>query len=327
LKRTRLIPGLTLALLLACSLLSWSARAEQINIGIISADSPGEGKEMWDPVLADWSRSLNLDIKGFFTNSYAGVLAAALDGRLQVVRLSPRLAMDAVATGKFDVFSQQAWRDGSVGYKALLVVRKGSPLRSIEDVAAAPGRLSYGHAERGSTSGFMVPEQLFAKYQISPALHFTRMVEGTHQANLLAVANGEIDLAASNTTRTPKFAEKFPDESRRIRVIWESTPIPDVMWLIRTDLPPARRAAIERVVLNYARGGKANELATLRRISDVSGFVSAHNGALLPMVEWSRLSDRSAAERAEFPSPAVKAAKLAEIDQRYGEIKSKLRVP
>ncbi len=325
-KHLRRIRGLTLALLLAGALLPCWAWAEQINIGIISADSPGEGKEMWDPVLADWSKSLGIEVKGFFTNSYAGVLAAALDGRLQIVRLSPRLAMDAVATGKFDVFAQMAWRDGSVGYKALLVVRNGSPLRSIEDVTAAPGRLSYAHAERGSTSGFMVPEQLFAKHQISPALHFTRMVEGTHQANLLAVANGEIDLAASNSTRTPKFAEKFPDESRRIRVIWESSPIPDVMWLIRTDLPAGRRAVLERVVLNYARG-KPNELASLRRIADGSGFVSANNAALVPMVEWSRLSDRDAAQRAEFPSPAVRAAKLAEIDQRYGELKSKLRTP
>jgi phosphonate transport system substrate-binding protein len=235
--------------------------------------------------------------------------------------MSPRMALDAIASGKLEVFAQQAWADGTVGYRSQLVVRSDSPLRTINDLVASPGRYRYGHAERHSTSGYVVPEQLFARHKMSSPLHFTRMVEGTHQSNFIDLANGELDVVAGNSSRLRKFAEKYSEDAKRLRVIWESEPIPDVMWVMRKDVSPAQRQQIRAAVFGYAKGPRAKEqLAILKKIYDLSGFIPASNSTLWPMLEWSRMADRGSAERAQFASPADKEKRLAEVDRLYAEM-------
>jgi len=296
-------------------------------VGVISADSPGEGKAAWDPVLSEWSRSINLPVRGFYASTYAGILNAAIDGRVHVARMSPRMALDAIASGKVEVFAQQAWADGTAGYRSILVVRVNSPIMSINDLVASPGRYRYGHAERHSTSGYIVPEQMFAKYNVSSPLHFTRIVEGTHQSNLIDVANGEVDVAAVNSSRIRKFKQKFPEEAKRLRVIWESEPIPDVMWVMRNDLDPSLKQQIRNTVLGYGKGPRAKEqLAVLKKIYDLSGFVAASNVTLAPMLESLRVADRNSLERAPFASKADRNKRLAEVDRLYADFAKALGV-
>ncbi len=302
-------------------------KLDTLTVGIISADSPGEGKAAWDPVLAEWSKTLGKPVKGFYTSNYSGILNAATDGRVIVSRMSPRLALDAVSTGKVEVFAQQAWADGSVGYRSVLIVRADSGIRSLADIVAAPGRYRYGHSERQSTSGFAIPEQLFARNKISPPLHFIKMIEGTHQSSLLSVANGDVDVAAVNSSRLKKFAAKFPEESKQIRVIWESDPIPDVMWLIRKDLDPTIKTAIKNTVLSYGKGPRGKEqLTALKKVYDLSGFVPAANPALWPMLELARLADRMSAERGQYPSQAERERRLNEVDRLYADLAKALGI-
>ncbi len=298
-----------------------TAQPAAINVGIISADSPGEGKVAWDPVLQEFSRMLNLPVRGFYTSTYSGVLQAAIDGRVHIARMSPRLALDAITSGKLEVFAQQAWSDGTIGYKSQIIVREDLPIRSLDEIAKAPGKYRYGHSERQSTSGYVVPEQLFAQHKISAPLHFTRMQEGTHQSNMLDVANGELDIAAVNSSRMEKFRKKFPDEAKRLRVIWESPPIPDVMWVIRKDLDEPTRLAIKKTVIGYGKGARSKEqLIHLKKIYDLKGFVPASNATLWPMLEWSRLADRGTVERAQYANAQERTKRLTEVDRMYADI-------
>jgi phosphonate transport system substrate-binding protein len=312
------ILALSTAVLMACTM---CLAAEPIVVGVISADSAGQGKQAWDPVFEQWSQAAGTPYKGYYANTYAGVYAAAVDGRVHLARMSPRLALDAIATGKWEVFAQQAWSDGTVGYRSQLIVRADSPIRSLSYVFATPGKYRLGHGERQSTSGYVLPQQLFARNKISIPLHFTAMVEGSHQSSILAVANREVDIAAVNSSRMVKFAQLFPEEAKQLRVIWESEPIPDVMWLMRSDLPEASKALVRKTVLGFGKGarGKA-ELAVLRKIYDLKGFVSATNASLLPMLEWSRLADRNSAELDAGSNEAERSRRMGQIDRMYSEM-------
>ena len=299
-----------------------------LTFGILPIGGPAESLTAWRPMLDDMEHALRQPVRSISVSTYEGLAQALNEERVDIAFVSGRLALQAVTQDRMQVIAQLTRGDGSHGYNAVLLVRRDSPLHSVADLLRKPGHWRYARGEALSVSGYLVPEtQIFASRNLDSDTFFATVAIDNHQNNALAVANGEVDVATNNTADMQRFAQHFPDQFSRLRVLWTSTLIPHAVIVVRRDLDPAVRRAIATFVTGYARTGPhvAAELEKLKRIHDISGFAPAGNSALAPFADIDYQLDRRRALNAQWVSPAALQARLEKIASDHRQLLQQLR--
>jgi phosphonate transport system substrate-binding protein len=299
-----------------------------LTFGILPIGGPSESLDAWRPMLDDMSRTLHRPIRSISVSTYEGLAEAIAEERVDMAFVSGRLALGAVNRNRMQVIAQLTRGDGSKGYYSVLLVLKNSPLRTLGDLYRQPGHWRYARGSALSVSGYLVPEtQLFASRKLDSDTFFASVVEDNHQNNALSVANNEVDVATNNTADLERFAEHFPDQYARLRVLWKSSLIPHAVIIVRGDLSPEMRAAITEFVTHYAKGDRnaAAELAKLKLIHDISGFAPAGNETLIPFADIDYTLDRRRALSAQWVSTDAMRARLKRIQSDHDRLVGALK--
>ena len=324
----RVLAGL---LALACLLQATPAGAagpvetpvDEIIFGILPLGGPAESLEAWDPFLQDMSDTLEMPVRSFSVSSYQGLARAMEQHRVDVAFASGLLALDAVANNQMQVIAQLTRGDGSLGYRSLLLVRFDSPIHTLDDLYAQPGHWRFARGENLSTSGYLVPEtQVFANRKLDSDTFFAQVTINSHQNNALAVANGEVDIATNNSADMERFTQRFPEQSSRLRTLWESDLIPHAVIIVRGDLPLKLHQAIADFITHYAKRGPSasTELANLKLIHDISGFAPANNTTLKSFADVTHTLARRRALAARWINDEAMQAQLRRIDEDHREL-------
>ncbi len=292
-----------------------------IRFGILPIGSAAESLEQWQPLLGDLRRELGLSVTTVSVGSYASLSDAIGAQRVDIAFLSGRLAVEAVTRQHMQVFAQFVRSDGAPGNVAMLVVRADSPIHTLSDLLATPGRWSYARSERLSVTGYTAPEAyVFAPRGLNSDTCFARVEVGGHQGNLLAVVNHEVDVASSNNPDMDLFRRNFPREAAQLKVIWRSRLIPSGVLVMRQGIPDALRARLTAFLLAYGSSpGVAGERERnqLARIPDLGGFAPETSKVLQPFVDMQHVLLRSQAEHSQWVSPQARLARLAQIERDY----------
>jgi phosphonate transport system substrate-binding protein len=296
--------------------------------GVISADSAGDAKSAWDPFISDISKSAGVDITGFYAPNYAGVAKAVDDGRVHIVFLSGRSAIEAIDAGAMEAFAQVMRTDGSRGYYATLLVRKDSGIDSLADIAGRPRALTLARGEPASVSGFLFAEQAFLLAKIgAPTFHFKKILTNSHIANALSVANREADIATNNSADFVRFAQRFPQEAESLKVIWQSQLIPHAQLLWRRDLPNATKDKLRNAILSYgqAKGevGKRQD-NNLKRMHNLAGFTASSNASLLPILDAALAIERERVMQDQSLKSPAQREQITRLEGEFSRVRAKL---
>jgi phosphonate transport system substrate-binding protein len=127
--------------------------------------------------------------------------------------------------------------------------------------------LNFGIGDPNSTSGFLVPmSYIFAARKIEPKTCFKTVRNASHEANDMAVAHKQIDVATTNDKSLRRLEMTTPDARKDIRVIWTSPLIANdpVVW--RRDLPADIKKRIYTWHLSYGRIGTPDEIVAARKV-------------------------------------------------------------
>lgn len=289
-----------------------------LTFGILPIGGPSESLYAWRPMLDDMSAALQRPIRSISVSTYEGLAEAIAEERVDIAFVSGRMALAAVSRHRMQVIAQLTRGDGSHGYNAVLLTRNNSPIHTLNDLYRQPGHWHYARGEALSMSGYLVPEtQIFASRKLDSDTFFATVIVDNHQNNALAVVNNEVDVATNNTADLERFAQHFPDQHARLRVIWHSTLIPHAVIIVRGDLDPAMRDAITRFVTQYAKRPPqaASQLAKLKLIHDISGFAPAGNDSLIPFAEIDYTLDRRRALSAQWVNEQAMQARLRKIEE------------
>jgi phosphonate transport system substrate-binding protein len=322
-----------LAAVAAVTLTALPAFAQELNFGIISTESQATSKPNWTPFLADMEKAIGAKVNAFFAPDYAGIIEAMRFNKVQIAWYGNAAAMQAVDRAGGEVFVQSAYRTGERGYYSVLHVHKDSPINSLQDVVAAPGKLTFGNGDPNSTSGFLIPSYYaWAQNNIDVRKHFTRIVSGNHEANMLAVSTRQVDLATGNTEDLERFRKSQPDRFAQLKVIWKSPLIPSDPIVWRTDLAEPMKQKVKAFFLDYGLpvGGK-NAAEAQRETAVLDKLVWGHfrdssNKQLIPIREVALFRDRLKIEQDDKLAADEKAAKLREIDQKLADLKKQAGV-
>ena len=295
---------------------------KEINFGIISTESTQHLKKNWGVLLEDMQERIGVKVNAFFAPDYAGIIEGMRFNKVQVASYGNKSGMEAVDRSGGEVFAQQVEKDGSPGYWSYLIVHSGSPLNSIEDVKTNAKSLTLGYGEPNSTSGFLVPGYYaMALNGLDPKTSFKLMRSANHEANLMAVANKQVDVATNNNESFEKFQRRNPDKAKEIRVIWKSPLIPSDPMVWRKDLHPELKARIKGFFVSY--GKDEREKAALKKIG-IGGFQASDDNQLLPIRQLELFKVKLATERDDKMSTGEKQAKLAEISKKLSALNQQM---
>jgi phosphonate transport system substrate-binding protein len=304
-----------LAISLSAVMALSTAYAQDINLGIISTESTTNLKADWQPLIDDMSTKTGYNIKAFFASDYAGVIEAMRFNKVQVAWFGNKSAMEAVDRAKGEIFAQMVNADGTEGYYSHMIVHKDSPVNNLDDLLKMSENLTFSNGDPNSTSGFLVPSYyVFSKNKVDPKTMFKAVRGANHEANALAVANKQIDVATNNSETLGRIKDRMPEKASNIKVIWTSPLIPSDPMVIRSDLDPAVKAKIKDFFYSY--GSNDTEKATLMQLQKITGFKVSSNDQLKPIRQLELFKARNKLEADTTMGAADKTAKLADIDKQ-----------
>lgn len=313
-----------LALGLASALNAHAQKADEVNFGIISTESSANLKQIWEPFLAAMAKATGLKVNGFYASDYAGVIEAMRFNKVQLAWFGNKSAMEAVDRSGGEVFAQSVDSEGNPGYWSHLVAHKDSPIDKLEDVLKCDKSIDFSIGDPNSTSGFLVPTTyIFAAHNVDPKTCFKTLRNASHEANAMAVANKQVQVATNNSENLRRLEKTAPEARKNIKVIWTSPLIPSDPLVWRKDLDPDIKAKLYTFVMTFGRNGTPEEIAEARKVLGAlqwAPFRPSSNAQLYPIRQL-ELNKQMLKVKADTKlSDDEKTAKLAELQKQIDEV-------
>jgi phosphonate transport system substrate-binding protein len=293
--------------------------AADINFSILSTENSQNVRSLWDPLLNDMERATGLEVEPFFGSNYNALVNAMRFNQTQVGWFSNKSGLEAVRQGGGEVFLSSSDVEGVDGYNSILIVNAASDL-TLDRVMACDKSLDFGIGDANSTSGTLAPvTYLFAPAGVQPEQCFRTVRASNHEANLRAVATGQIPVATNNSTNLEVMQRRDPATRAKVKVIWTSPRIPEDPIVWRKDLDPEKKRKVREFFLTYGnRGGpdqRERERAILAELS-FGVFKPADDTHLLPVREM------EATERLLLAQNARDAAAIAAAETELDRIRA-----
>lgn len=297
---------------------------KELNFGVISTEASSNQKKNWEPFIEQMSKALGMKVNAFYASDYAGVIEAMRFGKVHLAWYGNKSGMEAVDRANGEVFAQTVSRDGSEGYYAHLIVHTDSPYHKLEDVLKCDKTLDFGIGDPNSTSGFLVPTSyVFAAREIDPKNCFKTVRNANHQANSMAVANKQVNVATNNSEDLQRMEKTAPEARKKIRVIWTSPLIPLDPLVWRKDLDPAMKTKIYTFLMSYGRNGSDTDVKAAQDVLASliwSPFKPSSDRQLLPIRKLEASRSLMKAQSDDKLSADEKAKQIASFKAELAKI-------
>ena len=291
-----------------------------LKFSIVAPESASSLEAFWKPIIADMEKSTGLKIVPFFGANYTALVEALRFKQTHFGWFTNFSGLEAVRRAGGEVFARTFDPSGDDGYTSVVIVPAKSKT-TLEDVLKCGKTLNFGIGDAKSTSGTLAPKTyLFSPHDIDVNDCFKTVKSANHNANLLGVANGVLDVATGNSTsmrlnreRDKELAAKGqPTVVDKVRVIWTSPRLPEDPIIWRKDLDPAVKEKLRQFFLTYAQGESPEadrQRALLSKIS-IGGFKPADDSHLLPVREMEASENLQEAVRSKDDAKIAVAQKV-----------------
>jgi phosphonate transport system substrate-binding protein len=287
-------------LVLGLLVLPWSARAadpswpKEMTFALLSTENAAEITRRWGPILAQLEADLGVKIKPVTATDYRGTIEALKFKKAELGHLGPKSYVAASANNYANVepIAQLQLANGSLGYRSCLIVHADSDIFSPEDMAGK----TFAFNDPNSTSGYLVPSAFFmTEMNADPAKLFSKITfSGSHEASILAVANKKVDVASTNLPDLQQLTRENKVPRGALRVIWVSKLIPNDPIVVRKDMPPSLRSAVQESLTTM----KVRHPEAFKEIGAwVGGLVPADDGKYQVVRELDDVAKKLAATK------------------------------
>tara|TARA_R110002096_G_scaffold75540_6_gene178456 strand:- start:509 stop:2515 length:2007 start_codon:yes stop_codon:yes gene_type:complete len=325
----RLITAFAVACLSATASLAQQP-GDEVVFGVVATEQSENVLALWEPFVEDMRRDTGFDVQLRSASDYAGVIEAMRADQVQIAWLTNASGLEASRRANAEVFAKFIYPDGQLGYRSIIIVPEESPITNLEDLLACDQSVNFGLGDPLSTSGTLVPQAyIFAARGIDPQSCFNQVTNASHEQNLLAVANDQLDAATNNTTNIERLSRTRPDVLEDVRTVWRSPLIQTdpIMW--RIDMSPEAKRAILEFFLTYGWRGdteqRAHEQSVLREL-EMGGFLPATNDHFLPIMRLELIRDLAAAQSDQDLSDEERAIRVAEVNAELDALEERERI-
>jgi phosphonate transport system substrate-binding protein len=229
----------------------WQKKYPVVKYGVIPVETQTHTTKSMDLFLRHAEKETGAKWELYQATDYSGVMNALIAGQINLAWLSGfsycQTFMDS--KGGVEPLVAASEPDGSMGYNAVVVVRADSPYKSIEDLK---GKI-VARTDPLSGSGYLIPTAAFRAMGKPVDEYFKSPLSGGHPQSVLGVLRGTYDAAFTWTSKNDNIGNlrKMMDQGllkrEQIRIVWTSDPLPSPPVVIRKDVPPDMRAAMEKL--------------------------------------------------------------------------------
>ncbi|MEK7394909.1 MAG: phosphonate ABC transporter substrate-binding protein [Fibrobacterota bacterium] len=249
---------------------------EKLVLGAVPTESSSHQSERWDALAGYLTKTLGIPVQMQIATDYAAVITAMQFKHVDFAYFGPKSYVEAAARANAECFVVEKGPEGVPGYHGLIISKKGSGINKLED---GKGK-TWAFVDPNSTSGTLVPTiYLVKERKIDPATYFSKVVySGSHEASMLSVKAGKIDLAATNDLDMERGEGKVWNKDADFQILWTSPLIPGSPMAWRKDLPETLKTALRAAFLGYK---DKDGLAKLK----ITGYVEATDSTYKPTRE------------------------------------------
>ena len=281
----------TLALSLALPMAALAAPPadwpKELKFGLIPTESSDNITERFDNLVQHLEKELGVPITTQVASDYAGVITAMQFKHIDLAYFGPKSYVEAADRAGAEAMVLEVSEDGSQGYHGVIITKKDSPIKSMED---AKGKV-WAFTDPNSTSGTLVPTVFFVKeMQIDPEQYFSKVIySGSHEASILAIKGGKIDIASTNDLDLARGNGKGWDTEKDFQILWTSPLIPGSPMACRKDLPDSLKTAMKEAFLSY------KDQEGLKKLK-LQGYVATDDATYNPIREQIEVKKQLAAK-------------------------------
>jgi phosphonate transport system substrate-binding protein len=233
---------------------SRQARAEQpapkkIRIGSTTYMG-GKADHKWSILFRYLDRKLNAQCEVVEAKDAMQIFALFKTGQIDFAYMTPLDYLQAQKMFGAEAIAVQLTPDGKPGYNAILITKKSSGIKTLEQ---AQGK-KLGFVAPDSVTGFKVPTYYIFKQMKKPisAIFSSTTFMGSHGAVITGVHRGEIDVGATNTKDLKRNCEDLKLDPGQFNIIWTSGFIPESLFVARKDLPADLKNNFANALISFS---------------------------------------------------------------------------
>lgn len=225
---------------------------ETITFSIVPDDKTAEALKLYQPLIDHLENVTGKKVDFYMPTSRASVMEALIHRWVDVAQLGPASYVIAreKSNREVEVFTTYELQKGitqpaATAYHAILITRKGSGLKTAEDLKGKVLAL----VEPASTSGALVPEVFFPRDRLDGMPlkeYFGRIFySGAHDLSALAIKEGRADCAFVATQNFDRTIWRGQVKLEDFNIVWWSPPLPMDPTVYRKSLCPKLKNKIE----------------------------------------------------------------------------------
>ena len=275
-----LFAAMNLAALCALPLLaSGAAHAADVlrfGVGLYQPDKE-KNDATYRPLAEYIGKQLGREVKLYTVDTWEGLAKSLANGETDIALMGPWGYVLANHVAGAQAVSTILY-DGKPEYFAIMVTHPKSGIKSIADLKGK----TFAFGDKGSTSGFLIPNYHFQKNGIDINTYLGKYINTKHQAIELQVTRGELDAGADyNRNRDAMISDGLIKAADSV-IFWTSDPLPNDAVAVSSTL--AKDAAFV-AKLQAALAAIGPELKrTLNLLPPrYTGFVSKDNAFYRPI--------------------------------------------
>lgn len=222
------------------------------------------------------SSSLGMPVELVVAAGYGATVEAMRAKKIDAATMGPMAYLLAAERAGGEAIAIPGTNRGPGTYQSCIIVRKDSPIRTIDDLIRDSGKYTFSFVDPASTSGHLIPRAYLETRNVDPEKHFQKLhFANQHLTNVYTVLGGKVDAGATMPAMIRNLIQRGKMKPDEIRVLWESDPIPQSPMCVRKELPVEFKKELQDVLVHmHERDPKLAEgfLTMLSRPEGVSHF-------------------------------------------------------
>lgn len=226
---------------------------KKLTMGFVPSQEADKIADTVEPLRARLAEILGVEVEAQVMIDYVGLVEGMRTQQIDIGFLPPFGFVQAEERANVEVILK-AIRNGADSYRAQYNIRNTDDLahiQTVEDLLEHKG-LRWAFADFTSTSGYLFPASHLMDLGIDNLdTHFVQTQAGGHDTSLIALLNGDADIATTFEDARTRIEKDYPNVLEDIRQLGFTTPIPNDTISLRSGLSQEWIDKIKEAFLSF----------------------------------------------------------------------------
>jgi phosphonate transport system substrate-binding protein len=222
--------------------------AATVTIGLIPEQNIFRQMDRYEPLANYISKKLGIKIRLKVLPRYGNIIDNFVSEGMDGAFFGSFTYALAHARLGVEVLARPVDTEGRSTYHGLILVRKDSLIRTIDDMRGK----RFAFVDKATTAGYLLPLAYFKKYGIADYRSYLKEVyfAGTHEGVIDDVLNKKADIGAAKNTVFDKLAAADERIKKDLLVLDQSPEVPENGLAVRKGLDDPLKKMLKEVLLN-----------------------------------------------------------------------------